>query len=81
MKFFHYLGNYFLFLRRVFSRPENHRMFYRQLMRDIISLGVNSIVIVSVISLFIGAVIAIQSAYNTDKPFIGHMYLTLVVHP
>jgi phospholipid/cholesterol/gamma-HCH transport system permease protein len=70
MQFFHYLGEYFLFLRRVFSKPENPRMFYKQLMRDIMSLGVDSIAIVSIISLFIGAVITIQSAYQTNKPFI-----------
>jgi len=70
MRFFHYIGSYYLFLRRVFSRPQNSRMFMKQLMRDIMSLGMDSIMIVAVISLFLGAVITIQSAYNTDKPYI-----------
>ncbi len=70
MRFLHYLGSYFLFLRRVFSKPENLRMFYRQLIADIFSIGIDSIVIVSIISVFIGAVIAIQSAYNTNHPYI-----------
>ena len=70
MKFFQYLGEYFLFLRKAFTKPQNPRMFGRQLMRDIYTLGVDSILIVTIISLFMGAVLAIQSAYNTDKPFI-----------
>jgi phospholipid/cholesterol/gamma-HCH transport system permease protein len=39
-------------------------------MYEINSLGINSLPIVSIISLFTGAVITIQTAYNVDSPFI-----------
>lgn len=46
------------------------RWFTRQLMYEINSLGINSLPIVLIISIFTGAVITIQTAYNVDSPFI-----------
>lgn len=67
--FFH-LGRYALFVRQVFRRPEKHSIFLRSYLRDLDSLGVNSIGIVAIISIFMGAAITIQTAYNLDMPFI-----------
>jgi len=68
MKVISTIGDYFIFLGHVFRKPEKHYMYYRQTMKEIISLGVNSIGIVMVISVFMGAVITLQTAYNTDNP-------------
>jgi phospholipid/cholesterol/gamma-HCH transport system permease protein len=70
MNIFHFLGHFSLFIRKVFRRPQQLRWFGRQLMYEINSLGINSLPIVSIISLFTGAVITIQTAYNVDSPFI-----------
>lgn len=45
-------------------------MFLKQLMLEFHFLGVQSIGIVAIISIFMGAVAAIQTAYNIDNPFI-----------
>jgi phospholipid/cholesterol/gamma-HCH transport system permease protein len=37
-------------------------------MREFVFLGINSIGIVSIISFFMGAVITLQTAYNTENP-------------
>ncbi len=55
---------------KVFSKPEKHIMYYKQTLREIENLGINSIGIVAVISAFMGAVITIQTAYNSTSPLL-----------
>jgi len=57
-----------MLMGRVFAPPEKKRMYYKQTLREIEYLGINSIGIVAIISVFIGAVITIQTAYNTESP-------------
>jgi len=64
------LGRYFLLMFRVFQKPEKGVMFRKQLMHEINSLGIQSLAIIIIISLFMGAVIAIQTIYNIESPFI-----------
>jgi len=61
-------GRYFVLLKRVFSKPEKPVIYYRQTMREFVFLGLNSIGIVTIISFFMGAVITLQTAYNTENP-------------
>jgi phospholipid/cholesterol/gamma-HCH transport system permease protein len=68
MGLFYHIGKYFLLLFRVFSKPEKLKIYYRETIKEIDKLGLNSIWIVAVISVFMGAVITIQTAYNTDNP-------------
>lgn len=63
-----HIGRYFTFMVKVFSKPEKHLMYYKQTVRELENLGVNSIGIVAIISAFMGAVITIQTAYNTTSP-------------
>ena len=55
-------------LKKVFARPERHRMYIRQLFREIDNLGVNSVGIVIIISVFIGGIMVIQFAYSMSNP-------------
>ena len=50
-------GQYLVLMRRVIAIPERFRMFGKQYIKEMASLGVDSIVIVLLISFFIGAVI------------------------
>lgn len=69
------LGRYMLLMRRVFTKPDKSSIFWRQFFTDIDKLVINSIPIVAVISIFIGAVIVIQTASNIESPFIPKMYV------
>ena len=62
------IGQYFIMLGKIFSMPEKQAVYRRQTMNEFILLGINSIGIVAVISLFMGAVITLQTAYNTENP-------------
>ena len=68
MKFFYHVGRYFIMLKRVFARPERHKMYIRQLFHELDTLGVNSIGIVIIISIFIGGIMTIQFAYSMMNP-------------
>ena len=68
MRFLESTGRYFMLMGRVFSRPEKLHVYYRQAMREFELLGINSIGIVVIISVFMGAVITLQTAYNTENP-------------
>ncbi len=67
--FFH-IGRYVLFLKKVFGRPEKHSVFIKQIIREVNNLGIDSLGIVLIISVFMGAVITLQTAYNIDMPLI-----------
>ncbi len=68
LKFLHEFGNYLILIGKVFSRPESFKVYYKQTMREFITLGLNSTGIVVIISVFMGAVITLQTAYNTENP-------------
>jgi phospholipid/cholesterol/gamma-HCH transport system permease protein len=70
LKVFTHIGNYVLLMQKVFSRPQKRRIFWNQLMTEINSLGLESLGIVGFISAFMGAVVAIQTAYNITSPLI-----------
>jgi phospholipid/cholesterol/gamma-HCH transport system permease protein len=70
MKFFTVFGKYIIFLQRVFSKPEKTRIYVNQTVKEIESLGMNSIGIVIIISIFIGAVITLQTRYNLESSWI-----------
>ncbi len=63
-------GRYCLFMGQVFRKPEKWKVFFQRLVLEISKLGVDSIPLVIIISLFIGAVITIQMVINTVSPLI-----------
>lgn len=64
------LGSYTLFMCRVFTRPPRWSVMRQRIVFEINKLGVDSIPLVIIISLFIGSVITIQMEYNTSSPLI-----------
>lgn len=69
------IGEYWLLMLRVFERPEKWQIFWRRYVDEAAKLMLSSIPIVSIISLFIGAVLVLQTAYNIESPFIPKMYV------
>jgi phospholipid/cholesterol/gamma-HCH transport system permease protein len=68
IKFLTQFGHYIILLGKVFSKPEKSSVYYKQTMREFVFLGLNSIGIITIISFFMGAVITLQTAYNTENP-------------
>lgn len=70
MNFFTLFGKYLLLMKRSFGKPLNHRYFLKQVVNEISSIGMSSLGIVFIISLFMGAVLVIQAGYNMENPLI-----------
>ena len=59
-----------MLMRRVFTHPERFSVYYRRTVFEMEALGINSIALTAIISLFIGAVMALQMAITLESAFI-----------
>lgn len=64
------LGRYCVFMGKVFSIPEKWKVFFKRTINEISKLGIDSVPLVIIISVFIGAVITIQMKLNTSSPLL-----------
>ncbi len=62
-------GSYLILMGRTFARPERFRMFWKQYVREMMQLGIDSIPIVLLISFGFGAIICIQMKLNIQSPW------------
>ncbi len=70
MRFFTKFGQYLLMLRGMFTKPENHKMYWKEFMHQCVEVGIGSLPIVIIISLFLGAVTSVQTAYQLVSPLV-----------
>jgi phospholipid/cholesterol/gamma-HCH transport system permease protein len=70
MKLFYHLGRYFMLLAVILRRPEKASIYRKQIVVEMDNLGIDSLGIVTIISVFMGAVLTIQTAFNTDHPLL-----------
>lgn len=70
MNILYHCGKYFMFLGKIFSKPERGRIYYKQTLFEIDKIGINSLPIVAIMSLFMGAVICIQMSASLSGGFI-----------
>ena len=59
-----------MLLYRVFSKPQKLSVYIRQIIFEIDAIGISSLSIVAIISVFMGGIITIQSAYSIDSPLV-----------
>ena len=63
-------GNYCLFIWRIFSTPEKWSEFFKRYINEVIKLVIDSIPLVLIISVFIGAVCTLQMKLNIITPLL-----------
>ena len=73
------LGKYILFLGALFKNRESFKTYVKLTLDECILVGINSIVLVSIVSIFMGAVSTLQTAYNLVNPLIPDNVIGLVV--
>ena len=73
------LGKYFIFLGSLFVNRESFKTYFKLTIDECILIGVNSIILISIVSTFIGAVSTLQTAYNLVSPLIADYIVSLVV--
>jgi len=64
------VGAYTQLMYRVFAKPDKWSMFFRQYKEELKKQGIDSLTIVVIISIFIGAVITIQMIKNMENPLL-----------
>src|SRR5678809_11824 len=79
MTIFSDIGRYFLMIKCMFSKPENGRMYWKEFMHQCSDIGIGSLGIVAIISIFIGAVSTIQTAYQLVSPLILQSTIAQIV--
>src|ERR1700681_1382814 len=79
MNIFTELGRYILMVKGMFSRPENMKMYWKEFMHQCVEIGIRSLGIVVIISVFMGAVSALQTAYQLVSPLIPLSTIAQVV--
>ena len=70
MKILTHIGKYFIMLRNTFGKFTKWRILRQLILKDIDTLIIGSIGIVSFISFFVGGVVAIQTALNLENPLL-----------
>jgi len=66
-------------MRTTFARPEKFSMYWKETMRQMNDIGIGSLVIVGLISIFIGAVTAVQFADQLSGSLIPRYYIGYIV--
>ena len=79
MNIFTRLGEFILMIKGMFTKPEQMRMYWKELMHQSKELGIGSLGIVSIISIFIGAVSTVQTSYQFVSPIISRTVIAQIV--
>lgn len=79
MLFFNHFGRYLLMLKGMITKPENMRMYWKELLHQCVEIGIGSLGIVVIISVFMGAVSAVQTSYQIVSPLIAKTAIAQIV--
>jgi phospholipid/cholesterol/gamma-HCH transport system permease protein len=79
MNFFFHFGKYIFLLKRMIAMPEKAAMYWREVIRQMVQIGIGSFGIISVMTLFVGAVTAIQFAYQLSDSFVPLWWIGYIV--
>jgi phospholipid/cholesterol/gamma-HCH transport system permease protein len=79
MRFFTKFGEYLLMLKGMFKRPENSKMYWKEFMHQCVEIGIGSLPIVIIISLFLGGVTTVQTAYQLVTPLVPKATIAVIV--
>ena len=75
---FHF-GKFVEWQRQIYRRPENLRMYYKELVRQMYDVGLGSLPIIFLISIFLGAVTVVQFYYQMNGTLIPKYYIGYIV--
>lgn len=73
------IGKYILFIGSLFVNREKFKTYVTLTLDECINIGINSLLLVSIVATFIGAVSTIQTAYNLVSPLIPDYVISQVV--
>ena len=66
-------------LKGMFKRPENPKMYWKEFMHQCVEIGIGSLPIVIIISIFLGGVTTVQTAYQLVTPLVPKATIAMIV--
>jgi phospholipid/cholesterol/gamma-HCH transport system permease protein len=79
LSFFYHFGRYLLFLKSMLTKPEKFEIFFKRLFDEMYKIGIGSLPIIAITSLFIGAVTTVQTAYQLVSGLISKTVIGTIV--
>lgn len=79
MKIIEEFGQFIKMFNGMFRTPENRKMYWKQFMLQCNDIGIGSLGIITIISVFIGAVSTLQTAYQLVSPIIPKTTIAQIV--
>lgn len=73
------IGKYFLFLGTLYKNRESFKTYFALFIDESVKVGTNSIFLIATVSIFMGAVTTIQTAFNLVSPLIPKYVIAIVV--
>lgn len=72
-------GNFILFLGKLFTRRETFHVYWKRFIDECVSIGTGSVIIISIVAVFIGAVTCVQTYANLVSPLVPVYIVSNVV--
>ena len=72
-------GTYLIFIETLFVNKESFRTYVRRTVEEAIKIGIDSLTLVTIVSVFIGAVTTVQTANNLISPLVPNYVISTVV--
>lgn len=73
------IGRYFIFLRHLFSNRETFKTYYHLVLDESVHIGIGSVLLVALVSTFMGAVTTVQTSANMVSSLIPDYVISQVV--
>jgi phospholipid/cholesterol/gamma-HCH transport system permease protein len=74
-----HIGKYLQMLGGMFNKPENRRVYTKEFIHQCSEIGIGSMWIVIIISLFLGAVTTVQTAYQLVSPLVAKYVIAQII--
>ncbi len=74
-----HFGRIMLMLKGSLARPENARVYWKEFMEQCNDIGIRSLPIVLIISLFLGMVLTVQTSYQLISPLVPKPVIAAIV--
>lgn len=74
-----HFGKFILWKKQMMTKPENWNMYYKETIRQMYDIGIGSLAVVFMISIFLGAVTAVQFSYQMEGTLVPSYYIGYIV--
>jgi phospholipid/cholesterol/gamma-HCH transport system permease protein len=79
IKLLTHIGLYLNMLKQMFTKPENNKKYLQEYFHQCNEIGIGSIWIVVIISVFLGAVTTVQTAYQLISPLVQKYVIAQII--